>query len=39
MLRVLLKIQDGRGGDYYWVSCTVCDASWQVGFYAEKSVG
>ena len=26
MLRVLLKVQDGRGGDYWWLTCSACDA-------------
>jgi len=38
-LRVLLKAQAGRGGDYWWVTCGACDTGWQVPFYAEASVG
>jgi len=39
VLRVLLKAQDGRGGDYWWVICGACDTAWPVPFYAEASVG
>ncbi len=39
VLRVLLKVQDGRGGDYWWVTCGACDTPWPVPFYAEASVG
>jgi hypothetical protein len=39
MLRVLLKVQDGWGGDYSWVECGGCDSSWQVPFFAKESVG
>jgi hypothetical protein len=38
MLRVILKVKDGAGGDYWWVECGACDTAWQVPHYAE-SVG
>ena len=38
MLRVILKVKDGAGGDYWWVGCHSCDSAWQVPHYAE-SVG
>ena len=38
VLRVILKVRDGAGGDYWWVECSACDTAWQVRYYAE-SVG
>ncbi len=38
LLRIILKVRDGAGGDYHWVTCSGCDCSWQVPYYAE-SVG
>jgi hypothetical protein len=38
VLRVILKVRDGAGEDYWWVECGVCDNPWQVLYYAE-SVG
>ena len=38
VLRVILKVKDGAGGDYWWVECGACDTAWQVPYYAE-SVG
>jgi hypothetical protein len=38
VLRVILKVKDGAGGDYHWVECGACDTAWQVPYYAE-SVG
>jgi hypothetical protein len=32
------KLQDGAGGDYWWVECGTCECGWQVPYYAE-SVG
>jgi hypothetical protein len=29
MLRVSLKAQDGRGEDYWWVTCGACDTAWK----------
>ncbi len=39
VLRVLLKVSDGAGGDYWWVTCGSCETGWQVPHYAEESVG
>ena len=39
MLRVILKVRDGAGGDYWWVQCGACDTAWQVPYYAAESVG
>lgn len=36
VLRVLLKIQEGAGGGYSWVTCGSCDTGWQVPHYAER---
>jgi hypothetical protein len=36
VVRVLLKIRDGAGGDYWWVTCNACDIGWQVPFYAKR---
>jgi hypothetical protein len=33
-----LKVKDGAGEEYGWVSCGACDTAWQVPYYAE-SVG
>jgi hypothetical protein len=38
VLRVLLKAQDGSGGDYWWVTCGAGDTAWPVPFYAQASV-
>jgi hypothetical protein len=38
VLRVILKVKDGSGGDCWWVECGACDTAWQVPYYAE-SVG
>jgi hypothetical protein len=38
VLRILLKVQDGAGGGYLWVTCGGCDMGWQVPYYPE-SVG
>jgi hypothetical protein len=37
VLRVILKVKDSVGGDY-WVECGACETAWQVSYYAE-SVG
>jgi hypothetical protein len=34
VLRLILKVKDGAGGDYWWVECTACDCGWQVPHYA-----
>jgi hypothetical protein len=36
LLRLALKVKDGMGPGYWWVTCQVCDASWQVLHYAER---
>ena len=38
VLRILLKVKDGAGGNYWWVQCSACDTGWQVPYIAE-SVG
>ena len=38
ILRAVLRVRDGAGGDYWWVECSACDCSWQVPHHAE-SVG
>lgn len=30
LLRVVLKVRDGAGGDYWWVECGTCDCAWEV---------
>jgi hypothetical protein len=39
VLRVILKVKDGAGGDYWWVDCGTCDTAWQVPHYAAEGVG
>jgi hypothetical protein len=39
VLRIILKVRDGAGGDYWWVECGTCDCAWQVPHYAAASVG
>jgi hypothetical protein len=34
LLRAILKVRDGMGGDYWWVECNACDRAWQVPHYA-----
>jgi hypothetical protein len=34
LLRVILKVRDGAGGDYWWVECGTCGCGWQVPHYA-----
>jgi len=36
LLRAILKVRDGAGGDYWWVECGACDITWQVPHYAES---
>lgn len=38
VVRVLLKVRDGMGGDYWWVECGDCGTAWQVPYYVV-SVG
>ena len=33
MLKVLLKVRDGAGRDYWWVECGACACGWQVPHY------
>jgi hypothetical protein len=35
ILRALLKVKPGLGGDYSWVECGACSAGWQVLDYTE----
>ena len=30
LLRVILEVRDGAGGDYKWVQCHTCGCGWQV---------
>ncbi len=39
VLRILLKVKEGAGGDYWWVECGGCDCAWPVPRYAAESVG
>lgn len=39
LLKALLKVQEGTGGPYHWVTCGVCDTSWQVMHYDVESAG
>lgn len=40
ILRAVLKVRDGAGGDYWWVECGTCRYGWQVPHYAAaKNVG
>jgi len=34
VLRVILKVKDGAGGDYHWVECGACDTAWPVPHFA-----
>jgi hypothetical protein len=34
VLRVILKVWDGAGRDYWWVEFDTCDTVWQVPYYA-----
>ena len=36
VLRVVPKVKDGAGGNYWWVECGTCDTAWQVPYYAER---
>lgn len=38
VLKLVLKVKDGAGGNYWWVECGASDAGWQVPYVAE-SVG
>jgi hypothetical protein len=38
VLKIVLKVKDGAGGNYHWVECGSCGCAWQVPHYAE-SVG
>ena len=37
VLKILLKVKDGAGGNYWWVECGACDTAWQVPYF--ESVG
>jgi hypothetical protein len=37
-LRVVLKVNDCAGDDYWWVTCGVCDCAWMVPHYGERWV-
>jgi hypothetical protein len=39
LIRAILKVRDGSGGDYWWVECITCDMGWPVPYYAAESVG
>jgi hypothetical protein len=39
VLKVLLKVKDGMGFDYWWVECGSCAAGWPVAHYAKEKVG
>ena len=39
VLRFVLKVRDGAGGDYWWVECSACDCAWQVPHYGRESDG
>jgi hypothetical protein len=39
VLKVLLKVAQGTGGDYWWVTCGSCTASWPVPYDGEESAG
>jgi len=33
LLKAILKVRDGAGGGYWWVTCSSCDYSWQTHHY------
>jgi hypothetical protein len=39
VLKILLTVKPGTGGDYWWVACAGCEGSWQVLFYAAERAG
>jgi hypothetical protein len=39
VLKVLLTVKPGTGGDYWWVTCAGCEGSRQVPFYAAERAG
>ena len=39
VLKILLTVKPGTGGDYWWVTCAGCEGSWQVPFYAAERAG
>jgi hypothetical protein len=39
LVRAILRVKDGMGGDYWWVECGACNTCWQVPYYAAESVG
>jgi hypothetical protein len=38
VLRVLLRVKDGMGGDYWWVECGACDTRLAGSYYAGEGV-
>ena len=36
LLRAILKVRDGAGGDYRWMEFGACDTAWQGPHYAES---
>jgi hypothetical protein len=39
LLRAILKVKDGAGGDYWWVECSICSCGWQVPYFGPERVG
>jgi hypothetical protein len=39
LLRAILKVRDGAGGDHWWVECGICECGWQVPHYAVAWMG
>jgi hypothetical protein len=38
VLRYVLKVKDGAGGNYWWVECSACNTAWQVMYDAPVNV-
>jgi hypothetical protein len=39
VLKILLTVKPGTGGDSWWVTCAGCEGCWQVPHYAAERAG
>lgn len=37
ILKLVLRVQEGRSEGYWWTTCASCECSWQVPYFAEHA--
>jgi hypothetical protein len=37
LVRVILRVQEGGGEGYWWVTCGICEHGWQIPHYAASA--